>query len=306
MSRPTRQAKKPSSEAVRVARISAGATLGAAIIAGAFLLVSQRASPPQQPPSSQTSTGTSQAVDLTEIEASLTSKDQSSRLDGLTRLTQSRDELQPAQRQAAVNLLTRYIRRRAFEVTGQSAPKYAEELDPKLAMRSAPDDLKTAFSVVQDIRALGGAKVGLSGLPLVRVDLTGINFSGIDLRKSDLVGSRLDTANFEGADLTGASLRHSFSWQANFRKAVLHDVNLTAAGLSETNLVGTKLTTANLSGADLTGADASGADFTDANLIGTNLSLRSYQGAVFGSRMVCSAGTKWPQGFPVPKCATKW
>ncbi len=295
------------SEAVRVARISAAATLGAALIAGAFLLISRDTAPPEQPPPANATVGSpTSAVDLAAIEASLNSKDQAARLNGLTRLAQEKEGLSPSQRQPATNALVRFVRMRAFELTGRSAPQRAEKLDAKIPMRPAPDDLKTAFVVLQDLRTLGGTTVNLSALPMVRVDLTGVDFSGMDLRNVDLMGSRMDTAKFVGADLTGSWLRGSFCWQADFRQASLHDVNLTSVGLSESTLIGAKLTTANLSGADLTGADVSGADFTDANLIGTNLSVRSHDGAIFGSRLVCNDRTQWPAGFPKPTCDPTW
>lgn len=120
-----------------------------------------------------------------------------------------------------------------------------------------------------DLRGLG-----VDGLVLTRLNLTGIKFRVAQLKDADFSESNLFDATFERACLKGADFRQAVLLSAVLRGANLQDANLQGAKLREANLVDADLSGARLDVADLRGADLRGArlssttDFTSAQVQG--------------------------------------
>ena len=158
----------------------------------------------------------------------------------------------------------------------------------------------------------------LTGIRLLRNDLTGWDFSGQNLTNASLsmlaLSSTLTQANLSGANLTNAQLFSSTLTQANLSGANLTSADLSYSTLTQANLSGAVVTGAsfsyttsrgftaaqlystqsyqakNLSGIrlwrnDLTGWDFSGHDLTEADFSASNLTNANLAGAlVTGSR----------------------
>lgn len=301
--KPAPDTKTPYNPAVKPAVITAISAVVVALIGGMVMLMSRPPAPDAMPapPQTSTSSGASAPLDLVSVAARLASKGAGERQSALLEISDAAATLPPAQRQPVTNLLVRFIRIRAAEFTGIAQPR-RDTRERAADPRPAPDDLRMAFEITQRVRSLGNTTVSLKRLPLVGMEFKGVDFSGFDLTDSDFFGASFDEAKFEAANLTRVWLRGGFCWQANFNAAVMTDANLTGVGFSDAQFVGAKLAGANLSGADLKGASIADADLTDATLTNTNLEVRDYRGAVFGSPVHCDTYTKFPADFPRPTC----
>jgi uncharacterized protein YjbI with pentapeptide repeats len=142
----------------------------------------------------------------------------------------------------------------------------------------------------------------LSGVSMIRVDLTKALMNGVRLGSAELIGCNLsgvnlngvemDEANLSGALLVDAELSGSVLSLSDFNGADMGRARLSGAWINLSQLVGAKLSGANLSGStffgtDLTGTDLSKAKLNGAILIGADLSGADLRGAdLTGARLI--------------------
>jgi uncharacterized protein YjbI with pentapeptide repeats len=146
----------------------------------------------------------------------------------------------PADREAIVEVLSAFVRRRAKRRPDGRIPWPESEADA--------DEVKPPARVQAALNVLGRRDPDAS-------------LRGPDLRDTDLRGARMRPAHFPHSTLRRAVLYKAHLQESDFSNAVFVD-----AVLSEARLRGANLTGADLTGADLTGANLTGADLRDATI----------------------------------------
>jgi hypothetical protein len=127
----------------------------------------------------------------------------------------------------------------------------------------------------------------------------GADLSGVTLVKADLSGAVFLNTKLYDADLSMIDLSHATLTSADLRRAKLSGARLVGANLTNTNLSDADLSDADLSDAILEGADLTGANMSRSSLIGAKLRDAHIEGARLQG-VEWDGETQWPEGDQLP------